>query len=223
MGEYLSGVFEKFSEWNGYILAAIVLLVLFAVGMYFAGRKVKWNTRMLASAAMCVALTYVLGQIRLFTMPQGGSITPGSMLPEMLFSMAYGVWPGFLAGALCGMLGLLQSAYVIHPVQMILDYPLAMAMVGLGAIVRNKRSLGAFRLPLAVLIACIGRYACSVVSGSVFFAEYAGDMNPWVYSLSYNITYMGPETLVTMALAFIPKVAALENVIKGTDKRMLNA
>ena len=96
-------------------------------------------------------------------------------------------------------------------------------MVGLGAIVRNKRSLGAFRLPLAVLIACIGRYACSVVSGSVFFAEYAGDMNPWVYSLSYNITYMGPETLVTMALAFIPKVAALENVIKGTDKRMLNA
>ena len=188
-----------------------------------AGRKVKWNTRMLASAAMCVALTYVLGQIRLFTMPQGGSITPGSMLPVMLFSMAYGVWPGFLAGALCGMLGLLQSAYVIHPVQMILDYPLAMAMVGLGAIVRNKRSLGAFRLPLAVLIACIGRYACSVVSGSVFFAEYAGDMNPWVYSLSYNITYMGPETLVTMALAFIPKVAALENVIKGTDKRMLNA
>ena len=52
MGEYLSGVFEKFSEWNGYILAAIVLLVLFAVGMYFAGRKVKWNTRMLAWAAM---------------------------------------------------------------------------------------------------------------------------------------------------------------------------
>lgn len=223
MGEYLSGVFEKFSEWNGYILAAIVLLVLFAVGIYFAGRKVKWNTRMLASAAMCVALTYVLGQIRLFTMPQGGSITPGSMLPVMLFSMAYGVWPGFLAGALCGMLGLLQSAYVIHPIQMILDYLLAMAMVGLGAIVRNKRSLGAFRLPLAVLIACIGRYACSVVSGAVFFAEYAGDMNPWVYSLSYNITYMGPETLVTMALAFIPKVAALENVIKGTDKRMLNA
>ena len=149
MGEYLSGVFEKFSEWNGYILAAVVLLVLFAVGMYFAGRKVKWNTRMLASAAMCVALTYVLGQIRLFTMPQGGSITPGSMLPVMLFSMAYGVWPGFLAGALCGMLGLLQSAYVIHPIQMILDYLLAMAMVGLGAIVRNKRSLGAFRLPLA--------------------------------------------------------------------------
>ena len=106
---------------------------------------------------------------------------------------------------------------------MILDYLLAMAMVGLGAIVRNKRSLGAFRLPLAVLIACIGRYACSVVSGAVFFAEYAGDMNPWVYSLSYNITYMGPETLVTMALAFIPKVAALEGVIKGTDKRMLNA
>ena len=156
-------------------------------------------------------------------MPQGGSITPGSMLPVMLFSMAYGVWPGFLAGTLCGMLGLLQSAYVIHPIQMILDYLLAMAMVGLGAIVRNKRSLGAFRLPLAVLIACIGRYACSVVSGAVFFAEYAGDMNPWVYSLSYNITYMGPETLVTMALAFIPKVAALEGVIKGTDKRMLNA
>lgn len=223
MGEYLSGAFEKFSEWNGYILSAIVLLLLFAIGMYFAGRKVKWDTRMLASAAMCIALTYVLSQIRLFSMPQGGSITPGSVLPIMLFSMAYGVWPGFLAGALCGLLGLLQSAYVIHPIQMLLDYPLAMAAVGLGAIVRNKYSLGIFRLPVALLIAFIGRYICSVISGVVFFAEYAGDMNVWVYSLSYNATYMGPEALVAIALAFIPKVAALEGVIKGADKRLRNA
>lgn len=223
MGEYLSGVFAKFSEWNGYILAAILLLVLFAVGMYIAGRKTKWNTHMLASAAMCTALTYVLSQIKLLSMPQGGSITPGSMLPIILFSMAYGTWPGFLTGALCGLLGLLQSAYVVHPLQLILDYPLAMAMVGLSALLRNKRSLGVFRLPLAVLIACVGRYICAVVSGAVFFAEYAGNMNPWVYSLTYNITYLGPETLVTMALAFIPAVAGLESVIKGTSKKLRNA
>ena len=55
-------------------------------------------------------------------------------------------------------------------------------------------------------------------------AEYAGDMNPWVYFLSYNITYMGPETLVTMALAFIPKGGHTgKRKSKGTDKRMLNA
>lgn len=220
MGEYFSGMFEKFSEWNGYIIMAIVLLIVFAVIMYFAGRKTKWDTHMLASAAMCTALTYVLSQIRLFSMPQGGSITPASMLPIILFSMAYGVWPGFLTGSVCGLLGLLQSAYVVHPMQLILDYQLAMAMAGFAALTRNKRSLGIFRLPLGVLIAFVGRYACSVISGALFFAEYAGDLNPWIYSLGYNITYLGPEALVTIILAFIPKVAALENVIKGTDKKL---
>ncbi|MGI6183198.1 MAG: energy-coupled thiamine transporter ThiT [Candidatus Fimadaptatus sp.] len=219
MGEYLAGAFGKFAEWQWYVIAAVVLLVLFAVAMLMAGRKVKWNTRMLSSAAMCIALSFVLGAIKLYSMPQGGSITPGSMLPVILFGMAYGVWPGVIVGAAWGLLDLLQSMYVVHPMQLLLDYPIAFAMMGLGALVR-KQNWGILRLPAAVLIACVGRYACAVISGAVFFAEYAGDMNPWIYSLTYNVTYMGPETLVTMALAFIPQIAGLERVVRGTDKKL---
>lgn len=220
MGEYLAQAFEKIGEWQWYVVAAVVLIVIFGGCMFMISRKVKWNARMLSGGAMCLALSFVLSAIRLFSMPQGGSITPGSMIPVLLFSMAYGVWPGLLVGAAWGMMELLQSMYVVHPMQLILDYTLAFAMVGMGAVVRNARSLGIFRLPLAALIASVLRYICSVVSGAVFFAEYAGDLNPWVYSLGYNVTYMGPEALVTIVLLFIPQIAALENVIKGTDKKL---
>lgn len=220
MGEYLAQAFEKIGEWQWYVVAAVVLIVIFGGCMFMISRKVKWNARMLSAGAMCLALSFVLSAIRLFSMPQGGSITPGSMIPVLLFSMAYGVWPGLLVGAAWGMMDLLQSMYVVHPMQLILDYTLAFAMVGMGAVVRNARSLGIFRLPLAALIGSVLRYICSVVSGAVFFAEYAGDLNPWVYSLGYNVTYMGPEALVTIVLLFIPQIAALENVIKGTDKKL---
>ena len=38
--------------------------------------KTVWSTRMLALGAVCMALSNVLSMIKLFDMPQGGSITP---------------------------------------------------------------------------------------------------------------------------------------------------
>lgn len=220
MGAYLAEAFEKFGEWQWYVIAAVLLLTLFGAGMLVAGRKVKWTTHMLASAAMCIALSFVLGSIRLYRMPQGGSITPGSMLPVILFGMAYGVWPGIVAGAAWGLLDLMQSMSIVHPLQLLLDYPVAFAMMGLGALVRNQKKLGAMRLPVGVLIASIGRYVCAVVSGAVFFAEYAGDMNPWIYSLTYNLNYMWPDALIAMALALLLHATGLESVIRGNLRKL---
>ncbi len=220
MGAYLAEAFEKFGEWQWYVIAAVALLALFGAGMLIAGRKVKWTTHMLASAAMCIALSYVLGSIRLYRMPQGGSVTPGSMLPVILFGMAYGVWPGIVAGAAWGLLDLLQSMSVVHPLQLLLDYPVAFAMMGLGALVRNRTKLGALRLPVGVLIAAAGRYACAVVSGAVFFAEYAGDMNPWIYSLTYNLNYMWLDALLAMALGALVHATGLESALRGGARRL---
>lgn len=217
MGEYLVDMFSKFAKWHWYVIAVVALLVVFGAAIFFAGRKVKWHTHMLAHAAMCIALSFILSSIRLFRMPQGGSITPGSMLPVIIFGMAYGVGPGLIVGAAWGLLDLIQSIAIVHPLQVLLDYPVAFAMMGLGALLRNKTSLKSFRLPLAVLVSCIGRYICIVISGAVFFAEYAGDMNPWSYSLTYNISYMLPETLVCMALAFIPSIAHIESIMRRAN------
>ena len=116
MGAYLAEAFEKFGEWQWYVIAAVLLLALFGAGMLVAGRKVKWTTHMLASAAMCIALSFVLGSIRLYRMPQGGSITPGSMLPVILFGMANRYTYSIVAGAAWGLLDLMQSMSIVQPV-----------------------------------------------------------------------------------------------------------
>ena len=47
----------------------------------------------------------------------------------------------------------------------------------------------------------------AVISGVVFFAEYAGDMDPFLYSVAYNIAYLGGEALLTaVVFMVIPSV-----------------
>ena len=164
---------------------------------------------------MCIAIAFVLSCIRLFRMPQGGSITPASMLPLVLFMVACGPLQGFVVGCAYGLLQLITDPYVIHPVQLLLDYPLAsgaMILCCLATLLSIKKQ---WQLPIAVLLAGIGNYIMAVLSGSIFFAEYAGEQNAWIYSLTYNISYLGPNVLVCMLVACIPGMSRLVDVIRG--------
>ena len=42
-----------------------------------------------------------------------------------------------------------------------------------------------------------------VLSGVVFFAEYAGSQNPWIYSIAYNATYLVPELVISLIVMII--------------------
>ena len=44
----------------------------------------------IATGGVCIALSFVLSQIKLFEMPQGGSVTPASMLPILFFCLCFG-------------------------------------------------------------------------------------------------------------------------------------
>jgi len=52
------------------------------------------------------------------------------------------------------------------------------------------------------------RYAAHTIAGSVFFAEYAGDQNAWIYSIIYNGTYMLPATILTAIVGVLLFTAA---------------
>ena len=96
---------EKFSEISGSTFVILGALVALAVVLLLACRTSKrWNAKAVAFAALSIALSYVLSCFRLYRMPQGGSVTPGSMLPIMLFSAAYGVGPGVVVGVVYGAL-----------------------------------------------------------------------------------------------------------------------
>lgn len=173
-------------------------------------KKGTWNTRMLATAAVCIALSYLLSYLKIFSMPTGGSVTVLSMLPLMLFSWVYGVVPGVLAGAAYGLLQLLQRPYVTHIIQIVVDYPLAFAMLGLAGLFRASSSRWA--LPAGVAIACFGRFLCHFFTGMVFFGEYAPAADFWsvfVYSLVYNGGYMGVELVLSTVVSALPPVQSM--------------
>jgi thiamine transporter len=197
-----------------------VVVVLAVLGAVLLGtRRQRLTARALALGALCIALSFVLSCIRLYRMPQGGSITPASMLPLIAFAFAYGAGPGMLVGLAYGLLQLLQGADIVHPLQMLLDYPLAFAMVGLAGLARRlsaRRGKGA--LAVGVVLATLGRLLCATLSGWVFFASYAPQgQSPFLYSLVYNASYLGPDALVCALLAMVPGVR--QSVLRLAQKQ----
>lgn len=210
----VSPVFEKLTEVPWYAWAAVAALAVAAVLLAIGGKKAAWNSRRISMGAMCIAIAFVLSCIRLFRMPQGGSITPAAMLPLVLFMVACGPLQGFVVGCAFGLLQLITDPYVIHPVQLLVDYPLAYGAMILGCVAAALPIEKRWKLPLAALLAGVGRYVMAVLSGAIFFAEYAGEQNAWVYSLVYNISYIGPDVLVCMLVACIPGMPRLVELIR---------
>jgi len=210
----VSPVFKKLLEVPWYTWAVLAALIDAAVLLWLSSRKAKWDSRRLSMGAMCIAIAFVASCIRLFRMPQGGSITPAAMLPLVMFMVACGPLQGFVVGCAYGFLQLITDPYVIHPIQMLVDYPLAYGAMVLACLALAIPVKKQWQLPIAVLLAGIGRYLMAVLSGAIFFAEYAGEQNAWIYSLVYNISYLGPDTLVCMVIACIPGMWQLVDMIK---------
>lgn len=201
---------------NMNIIVVICLLIAMVVCIFFSAKRVKWDAKMIAKAAVCIALAYILSMLKLFRMPMGGSVTPVSMLPLILFCVSYGPLAGVVVGCAYGLLSLLIDPYVIHPLQLLVDYPMAYAAMILACVANVLPVKKIFRLPIAVVLGYLGRYLMAVLSGWVFFAEYAGDQNALAYSLVYNISYIWPEMLAGVGLMFIPAARRLPDIIKGS-------
>ena len=197
------------------LIAIGILLAAMAVCLWFSAKKVKWNAAMIARAALCVALAYILNLITLFRMPMGGSVTLVAMLPLILFTVAYGPLEGLLVGCVFGLLDLLINPYVIHPVQLLVDYPMAYGALALASAGQALPLPQRLKLPAAVLFGYLGRYIMAVLSGVVFFAEYAGEEGALIYSLVYNISYLGIEALMCMVVACIPGMHRLPEMIRN--------
>ena len=82
---------SKFGKTPGTVWIAVGVLVALGVILLAIGKtSKKWTAKTVAFGALAIALSFVLSCIRLYRMPQGGSVTPGSMLPLMLFSASFG-------------------------------------------------------------------------------------------------------------------------------------
>ncbi|MBQ6804174.1 MAG: energy-coupled thiamine transporter ThiT [Clostridia bacterium] len=187
---------EKFAETPATTWIAVAVIVLLGAVLLVIGKSRKqWNAKTIAYAALAIALSFVLSCFRLFRMPQGGSVTPGSMLPIMLFSAAFGMGPGLLSGLAYGVLQYLQGGSFLNVWQFALDYLLAFTALGLTGIA--KKLPETWGLYAAMAIAAIGRALSATLAGYMFW-----DSAFWP-SLVYNGTYLIPDTLICMVLAVL--------------------
>ena len=182
------------------VVLIVALLALMLLILCTQDRK-AWTSRRVAYAAMCLAMSFVLSMIKLFRMPQGGSVTPAAMLPLILFAMAFGPAQGLVVGCAYGLLQLIEDPYVIHPIQLLVDYPMAFGALALCCLARRLPGGDLPKLPVGVLLGYLGRYLMAVLSGVVFFAEYAGEQNALVSSLVYNISYLGVEAVLACLIS----------------------
>lgn len=211
MFENLQGFFESTA---GQLVTVGVIIIFFLVillpGKNEKGKKV--DVKALTISALLIALALGLGQIKLFEMPQGGGVTAFSMLPIVLCAYLLGTRRGVMAGMAVGLLNLLFSPYVIHPLQLLVDYPFAFGALGLAGVMRNKKN----GMVKGYLLGVLGRYIMAVFSGVVFFGAYAPEgFNALTWSLWYNLTYLAVEAAATVIIMAIPAVKKMFEGLKN--------
>lgn len=188
-------------------IAALAALFVFIFAL-LRMKKVTLTTRMMTHIGLALALAAVLHTVRLYHLPQGGSITLGSMVPILLMAMYYGAEVGYLTGFLYGMINLVQDPYILHPIQVLFDYPLPFMALGLAGYFKERMVIG-------TAMAVLGRFLCHFISGVVFFASYAPpNMSPYVYSLVFNGSYLVPELAICLIIMRVLPVKRLEMNIR---------
>ena len=205
--KYYNIHFEEFKKMYpgmslvGMVVSAVVILAVLVV-LWFVGDKRKLNdTRSIVYGAVAMALAFVLSYARLFKLPNGGSITFASLLPLMIYCCMFGTRRGLIVCSLYGVLQALQDPYIIHPMQFLLDYPLAFGLVGVSGIFMEK---GVFKekkilaFLLGGVVAVLLRYICHVCSGAFAFATYTDFKAALAYSLGYNATYVFADMAISL-------------------------
>lgn len=156
----------------------------------------KSSTRILVESALAAALTVALSYLKIWHMPQGGSITLENV-PIIILALRHGPKAGMGAGFVAGLLQLMLGGYVVHPAQALLDYPLAFGALGLAGFLRKPLWGG-------VILGSTARFLCHVLSGVIFFASYAPEgTNVWAYSAVYNGSFMAPNAILSIIVIYL--------------------
>ena len=161
------------------------------------------NIKKISGSAILIALAFILSFVKIMRLPFGGSITLLSMLFISLPSYLYGVKYGFGASITYSFLQLISDNYIVHPMQVVLDYIIAFSIFGIVGFFRNKK----FGLEIGFIIACVIRFISSSISGYIFFKEYAPESwNPIIYTVVYNGSYIFIECIFTVLVLQNKKV-----------------
>ncbi len=173
--------------------------------------KTKTSKQIVAmiECSMMIALSTVFSLVKLVDMPYGGSVTIASMLPIAIAAYRHGFLWGLGTAVTNSLIQLLlginnlsyfstwQSILAI----ILLDYVVAFGVFAISGIFRRVEKRQNLAFLYGLLLSSVLRYACHVISGATVWAGLSIPTNAaLIYSISYNATYMIPETIVLIAI-----------------------
>lgn len=177
------------------------------------------KTRALVEGAIMVALATALSYVKLFELPQGGSVCIG-MLPIFFYCIRWGAKDGFMASFAYGLLQLIfDGAYAWGPTSMLLDYLIAFSVLGVCGFFKGKDG----GIYIGTVVGCFCRFIIHFISGVTIYRIYEPTelfnhsfTDPWIYSLAYNGSYVAIDMVLCLIIfALISK--PLGKYLKGAD------
>ena len=169
------------------------------------------KVRLLAEAAVLLALSVALSFVKIWEMPMGGSITLLSMLPVMLIAVKNGTGWGVGTAFVFSLVQLLQGVMGgnvfpycrtlgIVVLCVAFDYIVPFTVLGLCAV--GKKKFGVPGIYVGIVAVCLVRFLCHFITGVFIWGQWAPEgMAKALYSLLYNGQYMLPETVLTLVAA----------------------
>ena len=181
------------------------------------------SIRTICEIGLFAAIGFVLDELQ-GILSKGLFINGGSigfaMIAVLIIGFRRGWLPAILTGLIMGLFDIASSAYILNPMQMILDYIIPYAMVGLGCLVRplylkaQEKHVKIFYLVIATAIGGVAKLLCHYFAGVFFWADPANFawgldwMNPWLYCFIYNIAFILPSVILSAVLISIMYISA---------------
>ena len=201
----LLDVSEQATNIVKWISVAAVVLLLIVVALLGLKNK-KFDTKRIAFAGVCVAMSFTLALIKFKPVQYGGSITLASFVPILIYTYVYGVADGLAVGLIHGLLNFVESPYILTPATFVLDYLLAFASVCLMGFFRKLSAKWKGATPLILGCVCVfsARFVFHLLSGAIFFLQDAvwvsfpawATSNAFVYSFIYQCVYIPADCLI---------------------------
>ena len=183
--------------------------------------KNNLTLRSLTEGAIFVALAVVVGKLKLFELPQGGSINL-AMLPVFFYCARWGFRSGMLASFVYSLLKLaFDGAYAWGWQSIVGDYLVAFTVLGLAGLFAGRR-YGFFT---GMVVGALARFLVHYVVGATVWAEYMPETffgmtmhSPWFYSLLYNGSFILVDMILCLVIGWLIW-KPLGKYIRGEDLR----
>ncbi|HEX6923746.1 MAG TPA: energy-coupled thiamine transporter ThiT, partial [Bacillales bacterium] len=143
------------------------------------------RVNLMTEIAIMVAAAFVLSFVG-FDAPwaYGGSISL-EMLPIVLMAYRRGVKAGVVTGMIFGIVDFLTEPSFVHPISILVDYPIAFLLVGFAGIIKPNPDNSNFNQGMAIIagtfIGTALRFVAHFISGIVWWGTFAPEGTPvWI-------------------------------------------